>query len=141
MHTRRTTQHRKWLGSLAVAAALALLVLPTLILSQPAPNAGKKKDVGKSSYDQIAPVILGQETFAEVMARDKAGKAAVMARQQKLLELRYDLTRKDHDSCKMSRGKPIPVGPTTRLAEGVTFEALAAMAPDEIRDKGTFPIG
>jgi cytochrome c peroxidase len=141
MHTRPTTHLVSWLRSLVVPAALAILALPPLLLSQPAPNGDKKKDVGKSSYDQIAPVILGKETFNDVMARDKAGKAAVMARQQKLLEQRYDLTRKDHDACKMSRGKPVPVGPTARLADGVTFEALAAMAPDEIRDKGVFPIG
>ena len=41
----------------------------------------------------------------------------------------------------MTRGKPIPVGPTARLPEGMTWEKLAAMSPDEIRDKGLFPKG
>ena len=53
--------------------------------AQPSANA-------KSSYDQIAPVLLGKGTFKEVMAKDKADKAAVMDRQKKLLEERYDLT-------------------------------------------------
>src|ERR1700678_4004158 len=98
----------RWLPWLAVSTGVVFLVAPALPQSQP-------KDVGKTSYDQIAPVIIGQETFNEVMARDKANKDKIMARQKKLLEERYDLTRKVHDKVRMSRGKPIPVGPTARL--------------------------
>ena len=39
----------------------------------------------------------------------------------------------------MSRGKPLCVGPTARLPQGVTWETLAATAPKEIRRAGTFP--
>jgi cytochrome c peroxidase len=39
----------------------------------------------------------------------------------------------------MSRGKPICVGPTARLARGTTFEALANMSPTELRDQKLFP--
>ena len=56
--------------------------------AQPAP---KPEARGKTSYDQISPVLLGQVTFADMMAKDKADKAGVMARQKKLLEERYDL--------------------------------------------------
>ena len=41
----------------------------------------------------------------------------------------------------MSRGKPIQAGPTAKLPEGITWEQLAAMPSDEIRDKGVFPKG
>src|SRR5438552_6303350 len=41
----------------------------------------------------------------------------------------------------MTRGKAIQVGPTARLAEGKTFEQLADMSSDELRDKGLFPKG
>ena len=41
----------------------------------------------------------------------------------------------------MSRGKPIQVGPAVRLPEGMTWEKLAAMSSDAIRDKGLFPKG
>ena len=41
----------------------------------------------------------------------------------------------------MSRGKPIQVGPAAKLPEGMTWEQLAAMSRDEIRDKGLFPKG
>jgi cytochrome c peroxidase len=41
----------------------------------------------------------------------------------------------------MTRGKPVPVGPATRLPEGTTWEALAQMSPEEVRDKDAFPKG
>src|SRR5262249_62302391 len=99
---------------------------------KPQPGNDKpKKDIGKTSYDQIAPVIVGKETFAEVMARDKENKDKGMERQKKLLEERYDLSKKGHEKIKMSSGKPIPVGPTARLSEGMTFEKLADISPTE----------
>ncbi len=132
---------RAWLMAVAACGVLLYLVGPSL--TQPEGGGGKipKRDVGKTSYDQIAPVLIGQETFAAMMAKDKAGKAAVMDRQKALLEERYDLTRRVHEKVKMTRGKPIPVGPTAKLPEGHTFETLATMSPSEIKKKGLFPRG
>jgi cytochrome c peroxidase len=56
-----------------------------------------------------------------------------------LLERRYDLEPKLDPEAKMSRGKPMPVGPTARLARGLTWGALAGMTPAEIRTRGAFP--
>jgi len=39
----------------------------------------------------------------------------------------------------MSRGKPLPVGPTARLAQGVTWEQLGTMAPADVRQRDIFP--
>jgi cytochrome c peroxidase len=76
-----------------------------------------------------------------MMAKDKADKAAVMARQRKLLEERYDLSVRVDEKVRMSRGKPTPVGPATKLPEGMTWEKLAELAPDEVCAKGLFPKG
>jgi cytochrome c peroxidase len=62
-----------------------------------------------------------------------------MDTQRRLLERRYDLNPKLDPSVKMSRGKPLAVGPTARLASGLTWESLAAMAPEEIKRRGAFP--
>ena len=62
-----------------------------------------------------------------------------MAAHQKLLEERYDLTRHVDKSSRMTRGKPIAVGPTARLKNGVTWEQLGQMSPEEIRDREVFP--
>jgi cytochrome c peroxidase len=73
------------------------------------------------------------------MAMESANRPAVTAAQRKLLESRYNLVPKLDPQAKMSRGKPLCVGPTARLPEGMTFEALAALAPEEIKARGTFP--
>src|SRR6187200_2844441 len=39
----------------------------------------------------------------------------------------------------MSRGKPINVGPTAKLPEGMTFEKLAGMSAADIKAQGVFP--
>ena len=68
-----------------------------------------------------------------------AAKPKVMATQQKLLESRYNLEAKLDPTAKMSRGKPLAVGPTARLPKGMDWETLAAMSPEEIRRKDAFP--
>ena len=136
----------RWLPVLLVPALLSYLAVPSAT-QQPQENRrdAKPADVQKgprpTSYDQVSKVLLGEESFQAMMAKDKADKDAVMARQRKLLEERYDLQRRVDDSVKMTRGKPIPVGPATRLPEGMTWEKLAAMEPDEVRNKGVFPAG
>ena len=79
------------------------------------------------------------QTFEETMKADVAAKPKVMADQRKLLERRYNLEPKLDPEAKMSRGKPLPVGPVARLAEGQTWERLAAMGAAEIRRAGAFP--
>jgi cytochrome c peroxidase len=127
----------------AVIAGLVLLVMPSLTWSDPKPDGDTPKapTTSASSYDQIAPVLLGKESYQDVLARDKADKESVMARQKKVLDERYDLTPKPDANLKMTRGKPVQIGPTARLPEGMTWEKLAVMSSDELRDKGLFPKG
>jgi cytochrome c peroxidase len=79
------------------------------------------------------------QTFAEIMQADIQAKPQVMAAQRQLLESRYDLTPRLDPEAKMSRGKPLPVGPTARLAPGMEWHTLAAMTPDAIRQRDLFP--
>jgi hypothetical protein len=67
-------------------------------------------------------------TFEEVMRKEAAQRPAVMAAQRKLVESRYDLTPRLDPQAKMSRGKPLCVGPTARLAGVMTFEQLASLS-------------
>jgi cytochrome c peroxidase len=62
-----------------------------------------------------------------------------MDAQRKLLETRYDLTPKLDVEAKMSRGKPLCVGPTVRLQAGQTLQTIAAMTPEQIKASGAFP--
>src|SRR6202034_2661567 len=58
---------------------------------------------------------------------------------RQLLESRYDLTPNLDPTVTMSRGKPLVVGPTARLAKGTDWETLGAMSPAEIQRKDAFP--
>jgi len=78
-------------------------------------------------------------TLAEVMKKEKEAKPKVMTDQRKLLDARYNLKPNRDAKVTMARGKPLCVGPTARLPDGVTFDQLAKMTPDEIKQKGVFP--
>jgi cytochrome c peroxidase len=78
-------------------------------------------------------------TFEEVFKSLSEAKPKVMATQRKLLEARYNLEPRLDPVARMSRGKPLVVGPTARLPQGTTWEALAAMNPEEVRRKDLFP--
>src|SRR6266446_7696533 len=102
-----------------VLVAVFATVCASLILLSPHTDAQKPQSSGQqpSSY-----MSVNEEPFDVVRARDKANKAGVMAAHQRLLEERYNLSRRVDDSVRMTRGKPIPVGPTARLKNGVTWE-------------------
>jgi cytochrome c peroxidase len=78
-------------------------------------------------------------TFKQIYEAESAARAQVNAAQRQLLETRYNLEPKFDPEVKMSRGKPVPVGPTARLSEGMTFEELAKLPSAEIKDRGVFP--
>ncbi|MDB6121603.1 MAG: hypothetical protein JWQ71_596, partial [Pedosphaera sp.] len=132
-----SSTHLKSFMKLAPAAAFAalLIVNPRANAQQPLSQQPKPADQPPSSY--LFPLVV--EPFDVVRARDKEAKSRVMAEHQKLLDERYDLRRHVDENVHMTRGKPIPVGPTAKLKEGVTWEQLGRMSPDEMREKGVFP--
>jgi cytochrome c peroxidase len=113
----------RWIAGLAACCATAV-----------AQEGAAKKP---SSY---SPVVI-QEEFGSIMKRMSAAKPAIMKRQQALLEERYDLSNRPAQGVTMSRGKPVQGGVRVKLHGGTTWERLAQMAPEEIRDKGVFPKG
>jgi len=92
---------------------------------------------GESSY---SPVVI-KESFEAVMNRMKAAKPEVMKRQMNLLSERYDLSNRPAAGVTMSRGKPVQEGVRVRLPAEITWERLAGMSPDEIRERDLFPRG
>lgn len=119
---------------LKLLVILLFVIVPAALMyasSQASANFGAQQ-----SSSSFGPVV--EEPFAVVLKRDKQAKPRVMADHQKLLDARYDLSRRVDPDVKMTRGKPIPVGPTARL-KGVTWEQLGKMSPDEIKAKDAFP--
>ncbi|HEV3122900.1 MAG TPA: hypothetical protein VGY53_13390, partial [Isosphaeraceae bacterium] len=70
-----------------------------------------------SSY---APVVI-KEDFKTVYDRMKGAEPELRARQQKLLEERYDLSDRPSATAKMSRGKKIQTGVRAKLPNGQTW--------------------
>lgn len=91
---------------------------------------------GNTSY---LPVV--EDDLKKVVDKMTAAKPATMKRQTALLRERYDLENKPVPNAAMSRGKAIQGGVRVKLSSGETWQQLAGMAPEEIRDKGVFPKG
>lgn len=91
----------------------------------------------QSSY---APVVM-KETFQSIMQQMTEAKSDLEKKQQELLQQRYDLSNNPSKTTTMSNGKPIQEGVRTKLPQGVTWEQLGAMSPEEIKEKKLFPQG
>ena len=118
----------KYLGLATLALLLTIVSIYTF--AQPPLR-------GESSY---SPVVI-RESFEAIMTRMKAAKPEVMKRQMDLLNVRYDLSNRPAPGVTMSRGKAVQEGVRVRLPEGMAWENLAAMSPEEIREKDLFPAG
>jgi cytochrome c peroxidase len=100
-------------------------------------HAAHAQDQGKTSYMKLDIT----ESFASIMARMKSAKPAIEKRQSDLLSERYDLSNRPASGVMMERDKPIQEGVRVKLSEGMTWEKLTSMSPEEIRDKNLFPKG
>jgi cytochrome c peroxidase len=92
---------------------------------------------GATSYSQVDITV----PFATTMAKMKAAKAGIEKAHNDLLNERYDLSNRPAKGVAMSRGKPLQEGVRVKLPAGVTWDQLAAMSPEEIREKNLFPKG
>lgn len=131
-----------------VACALTL-VLPMTGANAAAPASAAGGGAGAQSTHDVAsergatsysPIAI-EEDFETIRERLAGEKAEVMERQQNLLEERYDLSDRPSAGATMSRGKPLQEGPRARLPDGLTWERLSGMTPEEIREQGVFPRG
>jgi cytochrome c peroxidase len=115
--------------------SFALIVICILLVAGTATvlvAAEQKKVV--SSYGPVNQ----DATFDQIKA-DRMGVKAERAKEHgDLLGSRYDLSKKSDTESLMSGGKTIPVGPTAKL-QGVTWEELGKMTPEQIKEKGVFP--
>jgi cytochrome c peroxidase len=85
--------------------------------------------------------VVVLEDFAKTVAKMEAEKPAIAERQEKLLQERYDLSDRPAKDVTMSRGKPVQEGVRVKLPEGVSWQELGEMTPEQIRDKKLWPKG
>jgi cytochrome c peroxidase len=79
------------------------------------------------------------ESFSSIMSRMVAAKPQIQSRQTALLEQRYDLSNRPAQGATMSRGKPLQEGVRAKLPAGTTWDQLAKLSPEQIRDRDLFP--
>jgi cytochrome c peroxidase len=144
--------HDWTLPSLVGIAALSLLSLTVAIeeasaQQSPPPNAPNPYLMGTEGYDKgsrgltsYQPIAIDQP-FAARMAQDVADKPGVERAHQALLDERYDLSDHPAQGVTMEHGKPLQEGVRVKPPQGVTWEQLAAMTPDAIRNQGLWPKG
>jgi cytochrome c peroxidase len=127
----KLTDHDQSAGFAADAAPPSSAALPAQ------PDEGKVKgfDFARDPLNSKVPM----ENPEDIKKADIAAREKVTADQRKLLEQRYVLEPKFADGVTMTRGKPVPAGPTARLRPGLTWESLGKMKPEEIRADDTFP--
>jgi cytochrome c peroxidase len=116
---------------------MSLVTVSAALATVTAALAASDRPIGKTSY---APVDA-TTPFATVKQTMEKEKPAVMQRQLGLLAERYDLSDKPLAGVKMSRGKAVQDGVRVKLPKGVSWQQLAAMGPEQIRDKDLFPRG
>ncbi len=95
---------------------------------------------GQDRPTSYAPVAI-TESFEDTMGRMAAAKPAIMKRQMDLLKERYDLSDRPARGVTMSGGKAIQDGVRVKLPPGVTWQQLAEMTPQQIKEKGLWPKG
>ena len=115
---------------LAGAAAAAVIIALGSAYAQQGPR-------GKTSY--IFPVDM--EPFSTLFARLSAQKPDVTREHMAVLNERYDLSNRPATGVTMDRTKPVQEGVRVKLPAGKTWEALANMSPEQIRDQDVFPKG
>ncbi len=137
--TRTNVKFRGTAIGLVAAAGLLLSLAPR---GQAEKEADEPTAVPKRGASSYIPVVTTEE-FAKMRDRMAGAKAEIMKRQLALLAQRYDLSDRPSKEVKMSdRPKAVQEGVRAKLPKSVeSWQQLAAMSPDEIREKGLFPEG
>src|SRR3989454_3261901 len=121
----------------AAAVALGLVIVGMVAGAR----AMQGRGAGTANPAVSSSLSVNEEDFRTVFARMRGAKAEVGKRQRDLLASRYALSDRPVAGATMSRGKAIQGGIRVKLPAGATWDALARMTPDEIREKGVFPAG
>src|SRR3979490_1221968 len=115
---------------LAGVAATGVIIACGFAYAQQGPR-------GKSSY---MPVDIA-EPFSAIFARLPAKKPEARREHRTLLNERYDLSNRPAAGVTMDRTKPVQDRVRVKLPAGKTWENLANMSPEQIRDQNLFPKG
>ena len=116
---------------------IAIMIVAGLTAASAWAAMDSSPPTARTSY---APIAL-EEDFDAVVRRMQEAKPGIQRRHQALLKQRYDLSNRPAPGVTMSRGKPVQAGVRVRLPEGVSWQDLARLTPEAIRERGLWPKG
>src|SRR6202048_5126855 len=127
----------RWMHGVFLFFIIAVLGLALPQLRSGEPKADPQgQERGQTSYMKVDIT----EPVSSIMARMTAAKPGIEKEHTELLNERYDLSNRPAQAT-MSRGKPLQEGVRVKLPTGTTWEMLAAMSPEQIRDNNLYPKG
>jgi cytochrome c peroxidase len=149
MHVQQVARHGAALGIVG-----ALLLAVSAVGQNPARNTSNSQSQQSASQQRsnqaddapslpeqtYMPVVIDEE-FETIMNRDAQQKDEVMQQQQELFDRRYDMSDQPSDVMMAGGRKALQQGVRVKLPDGVTWEQLSEMSPEEIREQNLFPRG
>src|SRR5690606_19358002 len=129
-------------GAILAVAAMALVLEMKLAAQSPGDRAAPARPAQPASPPaSIYQPVAIDKSFQEHMAADTAVREQFNQRQQQLLQSRYDLS--DNPSGVMMSGgrRAVQQGVRVKLPAGTTWDALAALTPEQIRERNLYPMG
>ena len=87
------------------------------------------------------PVSAVDEDLPSLIKRLQAEKPRFATRQQDLLAQRYDLANRKAPGTTMSRGKAVQEGVRVKLPGGMSWQELATLSPEQIKERRLWPAG
>lgn len=117
---------------------IGLAIFIVLVAGSAKAQIPKDVDPLVETYMEVAV----EDSFETIMKQDVSDRPKFMKRQKELLERRYDLGDRPSKDVMMSGArKPIQTVVRVKLPKEMTWEKLAGMTPEEIREKDLFPEG
>ena len=147
--TTRTPTSRSVSVSRSISGSFALALYAASAACTPEDETGRQQSAVVPAPDSGKPPAVAagplpgddHPNFADVLARGQMVRPVAKMLQEQLLARRYDLEDRPVPGLTMTRGKPVQEGARARLPEGVSFDLLASLRPDEVKARDLFPAG
>jgi cytochrome c peroxidase len=131
---------RGWFGTCTlVSIGLVIAALAAMAATSHAQRPPGAPAPGPDA-ESYMPVVI-EKTFEATLQEDTAARDRFLQRQRALLTARYDLDNRPSSVMMAGGRKAVQQGVRVKLSSGVTWEQLAALTPEEIRQKNLFPHG
>lgn len=133
-------EQKRLVARLGVVSALVGVTLGSVWAGiEPNKKLGLPEDAD-AVHETHLPVVP-DKPFQETMKADADAKPKFDTRQQNLLKSRYDLSDRPSEVMMSGGRKPVQSGVRVQLPDGVTWDELASMDPEQVKSKKLFPEG